>query len=258
VTQPGYINQIICTIQGEGNCIGQPVILIRFNGCNLNCLFCDSKYTWNRHINPKSFPDIKTDIDTILAKYPNINNLMITGGEPFHQPELLEFIIDTYPLYDIQIETNGFNIHELDIIKKISLYNIRLVISPKLQLNNYPNNITSYDLINSFENLYISLVDHKIKHIFKLVYCKELEQKILTVYHMLTLFKLYTDSTFWIMPLTPHYQDINFNNKYKQSCFDAINFCKEYGFNYSPRIHVDLFKFDNSETCNNKGDNNGK
>jgi len=243
----GYINQIICTIQGEGNCIGYPVILIRFNGCNLNCPMCDSKYTWQKNRNPYSFSDIASQIEAMITKYPNIYNFMITGGEPFYQPKLLKFIIDKYNTsHNIQIETNGFDIANLDIIHS---KNIQLIISPKLKSKDYKADITSQQIIDSFEMLCLLLLENDIKHIFKLVYCKATEQKLLTFYQVLMTFKLYKSSNFWIMPLTPSYSTMNFNNKYKQSCFDTINFCKEYGFNYSPRIHVDLFKSDNSENC---------
>ncbi|WP_367682381.1 hypothetical protein [Buchnera aphidicola] len=47
------INEIFETIQGEGYYIGTPSIFIRFQGCPVGCIWCDTKYTWSHSIKEK-------------------------------------------------------------------------------------------------------------------------------------------------------------------------------------------------------------
>ena len=73
------IAEIIPTIQCEIK-VGEPAILVRFNGCNLVCDWCDTKYTW-RKIAKITDEDIQAIIDA-QRNHPEIKTLMITGGEP--------------------------------------------------------------------------------------------------------------------------------------------------------------------------------
>jgi len=52
------VADIFYSIQGEGPFQGIPHIFIRFNGCNLKCIYCDSKYS--KHLARYS--------DTLLVK----------------------------------------------------------------------------------------------------------------------------------------------------------------------------------------------
>lgn len=72
------ISEIFYSIQGEGELTGVPSIFIRTSGCNLRCSWCDTKYaSWE----PEG-EDI--DIDAVLAevrKFP-AQHCVVTGGEP--------------------------------------------------------------------------------------------------------------------------------------------------------------------------------
>ena len=98
------ICEIYPTIQGEGFLLGSPITLVRFQGCNIYCSWCDTKYA----IPFKE--DVKLDLKEVLKKLEQIgrNHVLITGGEPFAHPELSPFVeVLIEKGYFVQIETNG-------------------------------------------------------------------------------------------------------------------------------------------------------
>lgn len=129
------INEIFHSIQGEGNLVGIPFLFIRFGGCNLNCPYCDTK--WSRktkkycHIyyykkckkikNPISISQLKN-----LIKPYKYNYISFTGGEPLLQHSFIENSFHIFKNKKILIETNGTlynNINEA-LIKRIDYWSV--------------------------------------------------------------------------------------------------------------------------------------
>lgn len=91
------------TIQGEGYHAGKAAYFIRTAGCDVGCVWCDVKESWDENAHPK------TPIETIVnqAKASKTDFIVITGGEPT--------IYDLNPLttalkkagMEIAIETSG-------------------------------------------------------------------------------------------------------------------------------------------------------
>ena len=70
--------ELFHTLQGEGFHTGKPAVFIRLAGCDVGCLWCDVKESWN--------PDnhqITLEKD-IIKKVLNFKTkfVVITGGEP--------------------------------------------------------------------------------------------------------------------------------------------------------------------------------
>ena len=70
------------TIQGEGYYSGQATYFIRLAGCDVGCVWCDVKESWDASIHPKySVDEIVKWVTESKAKI-----AVITGGEPLlHQ-----------------------------------------------------------------------------------------------------------------------------------------------------------------------------
>ncbi len=104
---------------GVGKRIG-----VWFQGCSIKCKGCMSKYTWE--FDKKYVRDVKEVLREILS-YPS-KNITISGGEPFDQPEALEYLLKKLKLNgfkDILVYT-GYEYEEIkdrykDILKYIDV-----------------------------------------------------------------------------------------------------------------------------------------
>ncbi len=118
-----YMIDVFRSIQGEGPYIGVPMTFVRLAGCNLECSWCDTKYSWRRG-------DVHTEVYVMLlvASCPSPKNVCITGGEPMIQQRDLSKLLNILRRrnYWIHIETNG----TLPITEDLSAIDV-WVVSPK-------------------------------------------------------------------------------------------------------------------------------
>ena len=94
------INEIFCSLQGEGEKTGTVSVFIRMSGCNLRCAFCDTDHQSHTMM---SAPEIVEQV----MRYPGAPLIVLTGGEPaLHIDNAL---IQALKLTGktIAIETNG-------------------------------------------------------------------------------------------------------------------------------------------------------
>lgn len=104
------INSIFPSINGEVSGKGQGSLctFIRFQGCNLRCSYCDTKYSQDRDAGDEwTIPRIIK-----VVKSYGLRNITITGGEPLLQQngltQLVKALQDAYRNdVSINIETNG-------------------------------------------------------------------------------------------------------------------------------------------------------
>lgn len=123
------VHSIFASLQGEGPFSGEPAVFIRLGGCNMvpPCSFCDTDYdSVSTEWDQMALADHVFGI--IETKYPNINLVVITGGEPFLQnfDELVSWLSCRKGL-KIQIETNG----TIDPPFGFPLSLATIVVSPK-------------------------------------------------------------------------------------------------------------------------------
>ena len=66
------------TIQGEGKYTGTAAYFIRIGGCDVGCVWCDVKESWDASIHPQ------VTVETLLNEVVRYSNelVVITGGEP--------------------------------------------------------------------------------------------------------------------------------------------------------------------------------
>jgi 7-carboxy-7-deazaguanine synthase len=66
------------TIQGEGFHQGKAAFFIRLGGCDVGCVWCDVKDSWDVNAHPMR---TVSEISTLAKKYPG-RIAVVTGGEP--------------------------------------------------------------------------------------------------------------------------------------------------------------------------------
>jgi len=66
------------TLQGEGKFTGTPAYFIRLGGCDVGCVWCDVKESWDADTHPHMTVD---ELIAEVNKYPG-TLVVITGGEP--------------------------------------------------------------------------------------------------------------------------------------------------------------------------------
>ncbi|MFY7840015.1 MAG: 7-carboxy-7-deazaguanine synthase QueE [Lacibacter sp.] len=107
------------TLQGEGFHQGRAAYFIRLGGCDVGCVWCDVKDSWDANKHPKFSVDeivakLKTDTGSQLQVTSNLQQVtgnlpivVITGGEPLmHNLDALTKAIHTAG-YQTNIETSG-------------------------------------------------------------------------------------------------------------------------------------------------------
>lgn len=91
------------TIQGEGFYQGHAAYFIRLGGCDVGCVWCDVKESWDAAVHPHfSIQSLVEQVKTTPATI-----VVITGGEPLMHP--LDALTDALHAAGLQtnIETSG-------------------------------------------------------------------------------------------------------------------------------------------------------
>jgi 7-carboxy-7-deazaguanine synthase len=138
------IQEIFSSVQGEGLCIGQRHIFIRFSGCNLDCSFCDE----DKANNFKAL-----GIDQVVSEIENLNSgnihntVSLTGGEPLLHTEFLKGLLPAVSDRGLKIylETNATLTDNLnDVISYLD------IIAADIKLPSVSGNSPCWDAHRNF------------------------------------------------------------------------------------------------------------
>lgn len=126
------------TLQGEGAYQGKAAYFIRLGGCDVGCVWCDVKESWDADAHPQYSIDaiVQEAKQSLPADYiPGSVIAVITGGEPLmHNLEALT----------AALKENGFRTHiETSGSNTLSGYWDWICISPKKFKDALPENMSS-------------------------------------------------------------------------------------------------------------------
>ena len=217
------IAELFYSLQGEGSLLGVPSIFIRTSGCNLRCTWCDTPYTsWQPEGDERTLEQI---LDELQQWMPAAKHVVVTGGEPMIAPEIVALTERLCALgLHITIETAGtvFQPVACDLMS----------ISPKLANSTPPGPWSErHDRTRIQPAALTELIrryDYQLK--FVMATPEDLEEVRSLVQ------SLAADVRRVI--LMPEGTD---RERLLERSLWLAGICKQEGFRFSPRLHVDLY-----------------
>jgi 7-carboxy-7-deazaguanine synthase len=218
-------SEIFYSLQGEGALIGVPSVFFRTSFCNLRCHWCDTPYTsWQ----PES--QIITVMDAVKAitDY-GVHHVVITGGEPFLQKEPLTILCDELMArgHHVTIETNA------TLFAPVKAHLISM--SPKLA-HSTPLGDPIWATRHEQSRLQLAVIQQFLTHYdCQLKFVLDTAEDILEIKQLLTHLSIKPEQVI-LMPQGRQIKTIADKQQW------LAELCKQYGFRYSPRLHIDLWE----------------
>ncbi|HEY1535517.1 MAG TPA: 7-carboxy-7-deazaguanine synthase QueE, partial [Polyangiaceae bacterium] len=126
------VSEIFESLQGEGVSAGAPAIFVRLAQCNLHCVWCDTKYTWDFE-RYRYEDEVREQPVAEVAQLVNASpsrRLVLTGGEPLlQQRPLKEFFARLTPDIVVEVETNGTIAPESESLSRVNQWNVSAKLS---------------------------------------------------------------------------------------------------------------------------------
>jgi len=96
------VSELFYSIQGETSYAGRPCAFVRLAGCNLDCVYCDTRYA------REGGTTMTVDEMVRETTKQQVRLVMVTGGEPLVQNETPELVQRFVAMgHTVLVETNG-------------------------------------------------------------------------------------------------------------------------------------------------------
>jgi len=220
------IAELFYSIQGEGKLAGVPSAFVRTAGCNLSCRWCDTAYALDAaQGRSMGVPAIVEAVTAWPARH-----VVVTGGEPMIQPDVadLSLALRDRGLH-ITIETAGtvFRPVVCDLMS----------ISPKLS-NATPPDGTNGGSASAHESrrLNLDVLSRLIaEYAYQLKFVVESVEDVKEIDELLESLGAVDPANVLLMPEGTDSQTLRERSQW------VVQVCKQRGFRYCPRLHIDLF-----------------
>ena len=223
------ISEIFYSIQGEGELTGVPSVFVRTAGCNLRCAWCDTPYaSWKPEGKEMSVDAIVDEINKHPTRY-----VVLTGGEPMVAKDIHELTMKLAILKKhITIETagtvlpSGISCHLASVSPKFSNSTPAAGTIEDAWIERHEERRWRPPVLSEWVTNYT--------HQFKLVVQSEADASEALVALQFGVPELKNDRIY----LMPEGTDSETLSKRRSW---LIDFCKQKGYRYCNRLHIELF-----------------
>ncbi|WP_456370447.1 7-carboxy-7-deazaguanine synthase QueE [Geoglobus sp.] len=150
------ISEIFYSVQGEGIFCGVRQLFIRFSGCNLNCYYCDTRYSRRcmDYVNSRELENpVSLDyIQNVVDSSKNIHSVSFTGGEPLLYADFIAGLEKTRTFY---LESNMSLPEEARKLKHFDIIAGDLKVREALKAGYedvYENTVKSFRILKDSES----------------------------------------------------------------------------------------------------------
>lgn len=216
------IAEIFYSVQGEGSLVGVPSVFVRTSGCNLRCSWCDTPYTsWN----PEGEELTPDEILARASAFSAARHVVLTGGEPMIAPGIADLSRGFRERrMHVTVETAGtvFAPVACDLMS----------ISPKLA-NSTPEGVfqAQHQRLRLQPDTLRRLMS-EYNYQLKFVIAREADIEEVTA--LVALLQAPPDKVI-LMPEGIATETLNQRGAW------IAEICKNYGFRFSPRLHIHLY-----------------
>ncbi|WP_326549977.1 7-carboxy-7-deazaguanine synthase QueE [Micromonospora sp. NBC_01813] len=210
------------TLQGEGPSTGQRAVFVRLSGCNLDCRWCDTPYTWDwtRFDQAAESREMSVEAVSSWVLSHDADLVVITGGEPLIQHRrLLPLVMALHTAgCRVEIETNG----TVDPGSAFTAY-ARLNVSPKLAGSGIPaDRRIRPDVLRALCDSGVAIFKFVISEPSDIAELVELQRQL-------------DLSPVWVMPQGTDHQTV------LAGIGTLVGPALQHGWNLSSRLHVSLW-----------------
>lgn len=217
------VAEIFYSVQGEGGLVGTPSVFVRASGCNLRCVWCDTPYaSWRPEGRKLSVAAVLDQVRGFEARH-----VVVTGGEPMIFPEMVPLTKALCRLgYHITVETAG------TVWLPVACH--LMSISPKLR-NSTPREPRAWAARHERLRIQpevlrrlLGAYDYQLK--FTVVRPSDLAE-IKSLVETLAA----DPAKVILMPEGTRPATLRRRGRW------LVELCKQEGYRYSPRLHIDLY-----------------
>ena len=155
------ISEIFHSIQGEGKYTGREQVFVRFFGCNMRCVWCDTPNAVGEVTSHYKEYGLEELLAEVRELWPNCHSVSLTGGEPLVQKDFIKELLPYFKKEGMRsyLETNGIlDRHLAGIIDNVDIIAMDLKLPSSTKCRPYWDEHAAFLRIARQKEVFIKVV----------------------------------------------------------------------------------------------------